>query len=166
MNRLPCLVFLCALLAIGVLLGGSLYDTLVLAPNLHGGAERLEHGRLFLVAATPAHFFRGIAPTSQLLALATLIACWRRRGLRARLLAAVIALAVGDVVTFAYHYPRNAELFTAPLTVAPERLAAVAREWQLANYLRVALVATAWLALATSLTRLLRDGQPQRSAAS
>jgi hypothetical protein len=72
------------------------------------------------------------------------------------LLIAFAALILADAVTFAYHYPRNEIMFTAPLTVEPERLSAVAGEWQIANYLRVVLVITAWLSTLRALTRTVR----------
>lgn len=151
MPRLPHLLVVLALLAVGALLGGSLYDTLVLAPNLHGGPEGLDHGRRFLAAATPANFFRLVAPASQILVLAALAASWRAKTIRVHLLVAFAALLIGDAVTFAYHYPRNDLMFTSPLTVAPERLAAAALEWQRANWLRVVLVGVAWLGTVTSM---------------
>jgi hypothetical protein len=43
------------LLAAGILLGGSLYDAVVLAPNLRGGPAGLEHGRLFMARSTKAN---------------------------------------------------------------------------------------------------------------
>jgi hypothetical protein len=67
------------------------------------------------------------------------------------------ALVIADVVTFTYHYPRNEIMFTAPLTVEPERLRTVAREWQTANYLRVFLVLTAWLATLRALTGIVQE---------
>jgi hypothetical protein len=47
-------------------------------------------------------------------------------------------------------------MFTAPTTVEPERLGAVAREWQAANYLRVFLVLTAWLGAVRALTVIVQ----------
>lgn len=148
------IVTMITLLFVGALLGGSLYDTLVLAPNLHGGPQGLEHGRLFMAAATPANFFRLISPASQALAFIALVTVWKSPPARWRLLGAVVALVLADVVTFTYHYPRNDIMFTAPLTVAPEGLSLVAQEWQSANYLRVALVFAAWLATMMALARL------------
>jgi hypothetical protein len=86
-------------------------------------------------AGTPASFFRALAPASQVLTLMALVATWRSTRVRWPLLIALAALVVADVVTFTYHYPGNAIMFSAPLTVDPERLEAVAREWQTANYL-------------------------------
>jgi hypothetical protein len=156
MEKLRYFVTLLALLSVGALFGGSLYDTLVLAPNLHGGRQGLEHGRLFMSAATPANFFRTLAPASQVLVLAALVLNWRSPQVRWPLLIALAGLVTTDVVTFTYHYPRNAIMFTAPMTVEPERLGAVAREWQTANYLRVFLVLTAWLCAVRALTVIVQ----------
>jgi hypothetical protein len=145
-----------SLLSVGTLFGGSLYDVFVLAPNLHRGPEGLEHGRLFLSAATPGDFFRVLSPASQLLVLAALVVNWRSPQARWPLLLAFAALVIADVITFTYHYPRNAIMFTAPLTVDAERLRAVASEWQTANYFRVALVLVGWLGVLRALTRLFR----------
>ena len=134
-----------ALLSVGTLFGGSLYDTLVLAPNLQGGPQGLEHGRLFMAAATPARFFRMLSPASQVLVLVALVAAWGSSAVRWPLVFALAALVTADVITLKYHYPRNAIMFTAPLTVDAERLHAAAREWQTANYLRVFLVLIGWL---------------------
>jgi hypothetical protein len=157
MEHLRYILTVLAVLSVGALFGGSLYDTLVLAPNLQGGPEGLEHGRLFMSAATPANFFRVLAPASQMLALVTLVATWRSRQARWPLLVALAALVMADVVTFTYHYPRNAIMFTAPLTVDAARLNAVAREWQTANYLRVFLVLTAWLGTVRALTAIVQQ---------
>ena len=156
MEKLRYIVTVLALLSVGALFGGSLYDTLVLAPNLQVGAEGLEHGRLFMTAATPATFFRFLAPASQVLTLAALVANWRAPQVRP-LLAALAALVMADVVTFTYHYPRNHIMFTAPLSVEPQRLRTVALEWQTANYLRVLLVVSAWLATVRALTKVVQQ---------
>ena len=108
-------------------------------------------------AATPGRFFRALAPASQVLTLVALVATWRSPKLRWPLLIALAALVMADVVTFTYHYPRNDIMFTAPLSVEPERLSAVAREWQAANYLRVFLVLTAWLCIVRALTGIVQQ---------
>jgi hypothetical protein len=160
MEKLRFVVTGLALLTVGALFGGSLYDTMVLAPNLHGGPGGLEHGRLFMSAATPGNFFRVLSPASQILIFAALVANWRSPERRWPLLLALAALVAADVMTFTYHYPRNAIMFTAPLGVDPERLSAVAHEWQKANYFRIALVLVAWLGVSSALTRLSRQQSP------
>jgi hypothetical protein len=165
MEKLRYILAVLALLFVGTLFGGSLYDTLVLAPNLQGGPEGLEHGRLFMSAGTPGSFFRALAPASQILVLLALVASWQSAQLRWPLLIALVALVIADVVTFTYHYPRNEIMFSAPLTVDPERLRTVAKEWRTANYFRVFLVLTAWVSILTVLTRSVQQqsrlGEPR-----
>ena len=139
-----------ALLSTGALLGGALYDAVVLAPNLRGGPQGLEHGRLFMQAATPAKLFRVLAPASQLLVLGSIAAHWSNPASRWPLVGALIALVVCDAITFGYHYPRNRVLFTAPLAVPEEQLNRVARQWTTANLVRIGLVLVAWLGTLTA----------------
>jgi hypothetical protein len=134
-----------ALLAVGALFGASLYDAVVLAPNLRGGPEGLEHGRLFMQRATPANLFRVAAPITQLLLLVAVIATWARPSCRWPLAGALLFLVANDVMTFAFHYPRLRLMFTAPMTVPADALESAAREWASANLLRVALVLAAWV---------------------
>jgi uncharacterized membrane protein len=140
-----------ALLGSGSLLGAAVYDAVVLAPNLRGGPQGLEHGRLFMAAATPARLFRVLSPATQMLTLLALATQWSNPACRWPLLGAVVALVACDIVTFKFHYPRNHLLFTAPLTVPPEALDAAARQWARGNYVRVGLVLFAWLATLTAL---------------
>lgn len=148
-----------ALLGAGALFGGSLYDAVVLAPNLRGGPGGLEHGRLFMSRATPANLFRIAAPTVQALTLLALLVNWSSPGCRWPLAAALIALVVNDVVTFTYHYPRNRLFFTAPLTVDPGRLDRAARQWASMNLVRVALVLAAWLGVWLAVVRLAHESR-------
>jgi hypothetical protein len=134
-----------ALLGASALFGASLYDAVVLAPNLSGGPTGLEHGRLFMSAATPANLFRILSPATQLLLLVAVVVNWASPQRRWPLVSALLALVLGDVITFTYHYPRNRLMFDAPLTVEPERLSLAARQWAAANLLRVALVLVSWL---------------------
>lgn len=134
-----------ALAALGTLLGGSLYESVVNAPNMRAGIpDSLEHFRRFMSVTNPGTFFRVVAPLAQLLTLASLVLCWRRpAGRRWWLLAALACVAVADVITFTFHYPRNALLFGDPLRVAPQELERAAAEWAYGNYLRIALVGAA-----------------------
>ena len=153
MQELAHVITAMALLSSGTLFGGALYDTVVLAPNLRGGPAGLEHGRLFMAAATPANFFRMVAPASQLLVLLAIVTSWADPASRWPLVGALIALLASDVITFRYHYPRNRLLFTAPLAVAPDELSLAARQWMSANLVRVVLVLGAWLGTLTALLR-------------
>jgi hypothetical protein len=151
MHELSHIVTVVALLSSGALFGASLYDAFVLAPNLRGGPTGLEHGRLFMTAATPANLFRVLAPATQILVAVSVVLNWPNGRARWSLIGALAALILVDVITFTYHYPRNREMFTAPLTIPPEQLARTARQWASANWVRVALVLGAWLGTLTAL---------------
>jgi hypothetical protein len=153
MHILSHVITIIALLSSGALFGASLYDAVVLAPNLRGGPSGLEHGRLFMAASTPANLFRILAPATQILVALSLALNWANQQARWSLIGALIALILGDVITFTYHYPRNRQMFTAPLTIPPEQLERVARQWALANWFRVALVLGAWLGTLSALMR-------------
>jgi uncharacterized membrane protein len=145
-----------ALLGCGALFGATLYDAIVLAPNLRGGPSGLEHGRLFMAAATPANLFRVLAPATQFLVALSVALNWQNQHARWPLMGALLALILADVITFTYHYPRNRQMFTAPLTIPAEQLERAARQWASANWVRVALVLGAWLCTLTALMRAAR----------
>jgi len=153
MFTLRLIVIGAALLSVSALLGASLYDAVVLAPNLRGGPAGLEHGRLFLSAATPANLFRVLSPGTQLLTLIAVVFNWSTPQQRWPLVGALLALVLCDVITFTYHYPRNHLMFDAPLSVDPARLSTAAREWATANVVRVALVLGSWFAILVALVR-------------
>jgi hypothetical protein len=147
-----------ALLASAMLLGAGVYESVVVAPNFPGAPASLEHARGFYHATNPGMLFRVLSPALQLSLLLALLCNWRPVAATRWRLAAALALAiVSDVITFAFHYPRNAILFSAPLTATPADLDRVATEWAMGNYVRIAVVlATVILALA-SLVRISRD---------
>jgi len=147
-----------ALLTTGALFGASLYDTVVLAPNLRGGPQGLEHGRLFLSRATPGNLFRVVAPLAQVLLFASMLVNWSSPAYRWPLAAAFVALLVNDAITFKYHYPRNQLFFTAPLTVEAARLDIAARQWGAMNFVRVALAFGAWLVSLAAVVGLAHEG--------
>ncbi len=149
-----------ACLGFSGLLGASLYDTVVLAPNLNGGPAALEHGRLFMARATPANLFRVLSPATQVLSLVAVVANWSGPGRRWLLIGALVALVLCDVITFTYHYPRLRIMFEAPLTVAAERVILAARQWTAANYIRLALLLGGWCAAQLALMRLVQAMNP------
>lgn len=146
-----------ALLGVGALFGASLYDAVVLAPNLRGGQRALEHGRSFMANATPANLFRVLAPLVQLLVLVAVAVNWASPQCRWPLAGALLLLVLCDVLTFRYHYPRLRLMFTEPLAVEPQRLLAAARQWAGANLIRVALLLGAWLSGLAGLVRLVHQ---------
>ena len=153
-----------ASLGLSGLFGASLYDTVVLAPNLKGGPAALEHGRLFMVNATPANLFRVLSPATQVLLVVAVVASWSDPERRWTLIGALAALVLCDVITFTYHYPRLRLMFDAPLTVAAERVILAAKQWAAANYIRLALLLGGWCATLFALMRLVQAMHPGSSA--
>ena len=145
MLKMKQLLLCLSIILLGALFGGSLYDSIVMAPNYRIGIpQSLEHVRQFMAAANPGSFFRVISPLTQLSILISLILGWRRpAGRKWWLIAALLLIVAGDVLTFTFHYPRNAILFHDPMHTPPEVLERAAREWAYGNYLRILLVGAA-----------------------
>jgi hypothetical protein len=136
-----------ALLGLALLLGATLYESVVMAPNYERDVPTsLELARRFFQRTTPAHYFRIITPITQLLLLASLVASWQLAAARWRWLAALAILLLLDFITFAFHYPRLAIMFKMAMPEDPERLGRAAREWSLGNILRAVLLVGAFLA--------------------
>lgn len=154
MSRIKEIVLCLAVIFIGALFGGSIYDSVVMAPNFRVGLpQSLEHLRQFMAVANPGSFFRVIAPLAQLSTLISLVLGWKRpAGRRWWLIPALLLIVAGDVITFTFHYPRNAILFGDPMHTPPQVLEKAATEWAHGNYLRIILVGTA---LACALRALL-----------
>jgi uncharacterized membrane protein len=145
MGKVKEIVLIAAVVLLGSLLGGSFYDLLVNAPNFSANIpQSLEAFRGSMLVATPGNFFRLFAPLTEVSLLVSLILGWRSpAGRRWWLLAALVLILIGDVITFTYHYPRNALLFHDPLHTPVESLRRAAVEWVHGNYVRVVLVLVA-----------------------
>lgn len=163
MPTLELVVTVIALFGASGLVGASLYDTVVLAPNLKGGPEGLEHGRLFMTNATPANLFRTLSPATQVLLLVAIVANWPWPERRWPLIGALAAIVLCDVITFAYHYPRLHVMFTAPLAVDSARVTVAAQQWAAANLVRVALLIGSWCATLIALIALVQVAHPGSS---
>jgi hypothetical protein len=150
-----------ALALSAMLLGAAVYESVVVAPNLQGAPSSLEHARGFYHATNPGMFFRVLSPGTQILLLLALVCNWAPIPLTRWRLAGALALAIsGDVITFKFHYPRNAILFGGPLTWPAAVLDRVAREWAVGNYVRIAVILTAVVLLTVSMIRIARDTAP------
>ncbi|MFI5243314.1 MAG: hypothetical protein ACHQRL_09930, partial [Gemmatimonadales bacterium] len=133
-----------------------IYESVVMAPNYERDIPHsLGLARQFLVRKTPAHFFRVITPLTLLILAAGLIACWHLSGPRRWFVVALGALAVGDVITFAFHYPRLAVMFKSPLTDDVTRLRRAAHEWAVGNLLRAVLIIVAFLSVLLAFAMLV-----------
>lgn len=162
MQRLSGFVVPVATVAVCMLLGAAVYESVVMAPNYVHGLASLEHARGFLVATTPGNLFRVLSPAVQVLLLLSVAITWRAspRRLRWLLLFAFCAAVLTDVVTFTFHYPRNDILFVAPLDRSAADLHRIAREWALGNYVRIGLLAGAVVAAMTALRSLPQRPSP------
>ena len=150
-----------ALVALTMLLGAAVYESVVVAPNFQGAPTSLEHARGFYRATNPGTFFRVLSPGTQIFLLLALVCNWMPVPLTRWRLAGALALAIlGDVITFKFHYPRNAILFSDPLTRPASDLDRVGSEWAAGNYIRVAVILTAVVLVIASIIRIARDTAP------
>jgi Domain of unknown function (DUF1772) len=99
--------------------------------------------RAYFKTTNPGNFFRVFSPLNQVLALLTLILFWKvSPSARLYLGIAVVMYVLGDVMTFAYFYPRNDIMFrTAELSDAA-LLKKVWSEWTLMNWVRSFVILT------------------------
>ncbi len=147
-----------ALVLSAMLLGASVYQSVVDAPNYHGGTAALEHARGFYHAVNPGVFFRTLAPASQLLLLVAIACNWKPTPItRWRLAGGLALLILADVITFRFHYPRNRILFSAPLTNTSAFYDRVATEWGTGNYVRDGLILITVVLLIVSMIRIARE---------
>ncbi len=147
-----------ALVFSAMLLGASVYQSVVDAPNYHGGTAALEHARGFYHAVNPGGFFRTFAPASQLLLLVAIVCNWKPTPItRWRLAGGLALLILADVITFGFHYPRNRILFVAPLTNTSAFYDQVATEWATGNYVRDGLILITVFLLIVSMIRIARE---------
>jgi hypothetical protein len=153
-----------ALVASAMLLGAGAYESVVVAANFHGAPASLQHARGFYHATNPGMLFRVLSPALQLSLLLALLCNWRPvAATRGRLTAALALAIVCNVITFAFHYPRNTILFSASLTATPADLDRVATEWAMGNYVRIALVLTTVILVTASPVRISRDIAPAQT---
>ena len=131
-----------AIILVGMLLGAGVYESVVMAPNYAAAVpESLEDAKQFMRVTNPGNYFRVVAPLTQIALLITLVLNWRGARERRWWLLSTFVLAVAvDVITFTYHYPRNAILFTDPMNTPPAALAVAATEWIYGNLVRVCML--------------------------
>jgi hypothetical protein len=141
-----------------MLLGAGVYESVVVAPNFQGAPVSLEHARGFYHASNPGVFFRVLSPATQLLLLVALVYNWGPVPATRWRLAGALALAIlADVITFKFHYPRNAILFLNPLTGPAADLDRVGREWAAGNCARIGLILIVVSLVMASMIRIARD---------
>jgi hypothetical protein len=142
-----------ALLGLALLLGGTVYESVVMAPNYERDIpSSIDLARRFLQRTTPAHYFRVVAPVTLILLLVDVVVCWHLPAPRSWLLGGLIALIVADAITFAFHYPRLAVMFKAPIAEDAAALVRAARQWAAGNIVRAALLIVAFACVLHALT--------------
>jgi hypothetical protein len=152
-----------ALVLAAMLLGTGVYQNVVDAPNYMGAPASLEHARGFYHATNPGMFFSVLVPATQLFLVVALLCNWRTVPVTRATLGGALALLIAtDMITFRFHYPRNAILFIAPLTNTPAYYDRVVTEWAMGNCARVALIFSAVVLVVVSTIRIARDTAPVR----
>jgi small-conductance mechanosensitive channel len=106
-------------------------------------------------AHPPTAHFRILSPVTLALLLAALATSWHVPASRPGLIAALAGLVVADVITFAFHYPRLAVMFRAPLPDDSGKLRRAAREWAVGNVVRAVLLVVAFLAVLQAFVALM-----------
>lgn len=93
--------------------------------------------REYFKAVNPGNFFRIFSPINQLLALLVLILFWKASpSVRLCLGVAFGLYVLGDVLTFAYFYPRNDVLFKTASLMDVETLKKTWSGWNTVNWIR------------------------------
>ena len=148
-----------AVIVIGGVLGANVYTSAVDARNWGSNVPTsLNTAREYFSVADPGSFFRIASPLAQVLSLLALILCWNVPGARVLAGIAVAANVTGDIMTFAYFYPRNDIMFINPMSA--EAAAQAWRGWAAMNHVRSAVVLTALLAEMGTLTRVAQNTTP------
>lgn len=142
-----------------IIIGGSVYQLIVEIPNWSGGSRAgLESFRGFFRLRHPGYFFQSMVPLTILsLAAATPLLRGRPEGAGKKLLLVLAGVLAAEAFTFGYFMPRNFVLFLNPLgDVTDAALMKAASEWEVANWIRTAMllaVAGAYLRTALFLGR-------------
>ena len=131
-----------SIMFLAVLLGANVYNSIVDAKSWGASIpDSILTARNYFKAVNPGTFYRVVSPINQVIALATLIVCWKS-GKRVRLcfgLAFLLAVLV-DALTFAFFYPRNAILFSGA-EANVEVLTKLWSEWSNMNWVRSLMLA-------------------------
>lgn len=93
--------------------------------------------REYFKIVNPGNFFRMFSPVNQILALLVLILFWKSPSpIRLCLGAAFVMYILGDVLTFAYFYPRNDIMFKTAQLTDVDLLKTTWSEWNTMNWVR------------------------------
>ncbi|HEX3080773.1 MAG TPA: anthrone oxygenase family protein, partial [Puia sp.] len=124
-------------LASGILFA-NIYTSLVDAKSWGASMPKsIEAAREYFKVVNAARFFRTFAPINMVVGLLALILFWNDPvNIRAYLGIALIFYAMGDVLTFAYFYPRNRIMFLTTPIPDTETLRKAWKGWTTMNWVR------------------------------
>jgi hypothetical protein len=128
-----------------ILLGGILFDTLILYPDVfHDVPRSLETAMAFMVVRGPRDFFQPVGTLAMLTGIGALILGWRVKSARYWVLGSVIVIFVGEFLfSVAFFWPRNTIMSEGTAVHSVAYLQQTAQEFQTGHWLRVAMSATA-----------------------
>lgn len=131
------ILFASIIVASGLLLT-NIYTSIVDAKSWGSTIpDSIKTARAYYQSANPGDFFRIFSPINQIFGLLALILCWKTSPtIRLYLGIAFIMYIVGDVMTFAYFYPRNEVLFKTAQLTDVELLKKTWSEWNNMNWVR------------------------------
>jgi hypothetical protein len=93
--------------------------------------------REYFKTVNPGNYFRIFSPLNQVLGLLALILFWKAsRSVRMYLGIAFVLYILGDVLTFAYFYPRNDIMFKHAQLTEVDLLKKTCSEWSMMNWIR------------------------------
>lgn len=97
--------------------------------------------RQYFHSINPGNFFRVFSPINQLLALLSVVLFWKvSPKARLFLIVAFLLAVLGDVVTFAYFYPRNDMLMNLPLQGNTDKFMEILKQWRAMNWVRTIII--------------------------
>ena len=131
------IVFLSISIASGILFV-NLYTSLIDAKSWGSDMPNsIAAAREYFKAVTPGDFFRIFSPLNQAVGLLALILFWKTSpSIRLCLGVAFALYVLGDVLTFAYFYPRNDIMFKDAKLTDVVLLKKVWSEWTFMNWVR------------------------------
>ena len=99
--------------------------------------------REYYKTVNPGNFFRIFSPVNQALGLLVVILFWKSSpSIRLCLGIAVVMYILGDLLTFAYFYPRNNIMFKTAQLTDTDLLTKTWREWSAMNWVRSLIILT------------------------
>jgi hypothetical protein len=131
------ILFLSIGIASGILLV-NVYTSVVDAKSWGSNIPNsIASARDYYKSVNAGDFFRIVSPVNQVLALVVLLLFWKAfPSVRLYLGAALVLYVLGDILTFAYFYPRNDIMFRTARLTDVDTLRKTLSEWRNMNWIR------------------------------